>query len=307
MHWFIWLLPLLSGAADALCRVFIKTSKIHRLTLIAGGYLFALPFYVAWLMWEGIPETNLAFWKTIVIHVPLLTFANVLFVEAHRRSSLIVVSAYMSFVPAFSLLYSPWVGGRPTLWGYIGVGVIVCGVYVLNVRTEHVGWAAPFKAAWKDVGARFIIAATFILGATSNLDYLALINSNGPFFLLVDHGLIMVVTMAVAGMYMVFGKVPRQEFFHRGIVRPLAGYGLVLAASVILHLLAFRWIPIVSYVIAGKRCGAIFSAVAFGVFLGFVAKRQDFQKEREELRYRIPGILLMIAGMIVIILWGRRS
>jgi hypothetical protein len=84
-------------------------------------------------------------------------------------------------------------------------------------------------------------------------------------------------------------------------------YGVFIAVSVIFHMLAFRWITLVPYVIAGKRAGSIAFAILLGVVMGFIWKHKDFLKEREELKYRIPGALVMIVGMLIIVLWGKTA
>ena len=75
--------------------------------------------------------------------------------------------------------------------------------------------------------------------------------------------------------------------------------------EVILHLIAFRWIPVVPYVISGKRAGAILLTVGLGFILGIILKHKDYQDERQNLKYRIPGTALMVIGMVIIICWGK--
>ena len=89
---------------DAASRVFIKGSKVHNFTLISLGLLFALPVYLVWLAFEGIPPFDIDFWVAVSIHVLLFTIATVCMVEAHRRSPLTLTVPYLSLTPAFLLV-----------------------------------------------------------------------------------------------------------------------------------------------------------------------------------------------------------
>lgn len=200
--WWVWSLPLLSGIADASARGVIKLTKVHRLTLIAAGYLFALPFYLVWLVLEGAPRVYPIFWLAVGFHIPLLLLANIMTVEAHRSSPLILTAPYLSLTPAFLLITAPLMGGgSPTWLGGAGVLVITFGLYILNSQNGYGGWLKPFKNLAKERGSRLMLAVAFIFA--------------------------------------------------------------------------------------------------------FILKRPDFQSEKENLWQRVSGVLLMVIGMVVIILYGR--
>ena len=92
------------------------------------------------------------------------------------------------------------------------------------------------------------------------------------------------------------------ELRHRRLLRYL--YGVAAAVSAIPQMLALHWIPVVPYVIVSKRAGTILFSVLLGFIFAFIVKRPDFQKEKENLWHRVFGVLLMIIGMVVIILYG---
>lgn len=320
MSWLAWLLPLSSGVCDAASRYVIKTAKVHKFTLISAGFFFALPVYTIWLMLVGTPAIQKEFWVALGCHVPLLAWANKLTVEAHRKSPLILTMPYLGFTPAFLLGTAPLINWlmtlvglsgakleNPTIWGALGVLVLTIGLYVLNTQSNRIGFWAPFRAFSKEEGSRKMLLVSFIFAFTANFDYLAIKSANTPTYLLMDHGLVAIIMAAFAIWYKKMDKTNGEAISPEGHFRVLGIYGLVIAGSIVFHMLAFNWIPTVSYVIASKRAGGILFAVGLGLILGFVMKRKDFAKEKEDLKYRIPGTLIMLIGMLVIIFWGKTA
>ncbi len=303
----VWSLPLLSGLADAFSRGVIKLTSVHKFILVAAGYLFAMPFYLVWLAIEGVPEVRPAFWWVIAGHVPLLALAQVLTVEAHRSSPLILTAPYLSLTQAYLLVTAPIMGGGwPTIWGALGVLVITFGIYALNTKDNQVGFLAPFKQLGAERGSRLMFMVGAIFAITANFDYLGFENASAPFYLLVDHGLASVVCVSLALGYLAHGRATWKELNPTGSWRPLMVYGGTIAISVIPHMLAFIWIPVVPYVIAGKRAGTILFTVGIGLAIAVMARfGSRYASEREDLKWRILGVLLMVVGMLMIIFWGK--
>lgn len=299
-------MPLLSGIADASARGVIKLTKVHRLTLIAAGYLFALPFYLVLFVLEGAPQIHPIFWLAISFHIPLLLFANILTVEAHRSSPLILTAPYLSLTPAFLLITAPLMGGgNPTWLGVAGVLIITFGLYILNSQNEQDGWIQPFRNLARERGSRLMLAVALIFAFTANLDLIALKSSSAAFYLLVDHGFVGVLSLILILIYLWSGRASSEEASPKGSWPALMLYGVAAAASAIPQMLALRWIPVVPYVIASKRAGTIFFTVLLGFIFAFILKRPGFQNEKENLWHRVFGVLLMVIGMVVIILYGR--
>ncbi|MBU1036589.1 hypothetical protein KKF32_00960 [Patescibacteria group bacterium] len=306
-----WLLPPVAGVADGLTRGIIKLTKVHKFILIGFGFLFALPYYLGWLMIEGIPVVQPLFWKTVAFHVPLMILALILQVEAHRCSPLILTAPYLSLTPAFLLIISPILGGgRMTVWGVIGVLIITVGLYLLNTKTEtdsqNVSLLAPLRQLKKEKGSRYMLWVSFLFAVTSNLDYLAFKNSSLPFYLAIDHGLIGIICVILALIYRTSGRIKPKEITPKGSWRILMLMGVALACSTIPFLLALIWNPVVPYAISGKRIGMILTTVGIGLVISVIKRfRGRHSEEHAQLKCRIPGILLMIIGMVIIIYWGK--
>lgn len=307
MNYLAWVLPLASGFADAGVRGIIKLTKTHRLILTGFGYLWALPYYLIWLYVAGIPEIKPGFWWVIIAIAPLWAFAVILMTEAHRASPLLLTAPYLSLTSAFLLVTSPIMGaGTPTLLGGLGVLVLTVGIYVLNLKAGQASFLDPFKELKRERGAWLMLWVSVIASITSNLDYLGVTRANVPFYAFAAQGLMGLLSLTAALVYLRLGWAKEEELSPQGSWKPLSLYGAMTAASVIPQYLAFYWIPNVPYVIAGKRAGTILFSAALGIILAGMSRfRGKHERERENLHWRIPGTLLMIAGMTIIILWGR--
>lgn len=310
----IWSLPLISGMADAASRSVIKiVNKLHNFTLLSLGFLFALPFYLVWLFATGMPEIGSGFWLAIALHIPLFTVIMVLTVEAHKTSDLAATMPYMSLTPAFllgttpfmSLFFSELKASNPTFIGAVGVLILVAGLYVLNLETTRKHFLDPVRAFWGNRGSRLMFLAALIAAFSANLDLVALKNSNTPFYLFVDHGLLSIIMALLIFLYTRMKWQTTLPFSPRGFWKYLILFGGFIAFVGITHIMAFEWIPVVPYVLAGKRAGAIIFALLLGLIMGILFKHPQFLNERKNIRYRLPGTLIAVLGMIIIIVWGK--
>jgi len=301
-----WGLPITSGIADAGMRVVIKTSGIPIFALNGMGFLCALPIYAVWLFFTGIPDIKTPFWYAIAGHVPLMIIAFTLMVMAHRASPLALTAPYLALTAAYTLITSPLMGtGEPNSFGAIGILVLTLGIYVINTREKQKSLLDPFRQLGKERGPQLMFIVGLIFAVTANFDLIAFQNANAPFYLLVDHGLVGLSCISIA-LFLSVAKIHGGAYVfgakHIGVAML---FGLALGMSVVPHMLAFEWIPNVPYVIAGKRAGVILFSVAMGIILALMTRFGDKHKaEREHLRYRIPGALIMTVGMVIIILYG---
>jgi hypothetical protein len=214
---------------------------------------------------------------------------------------------YTALTPAFLLITAPLMGGgTPTLLGALGVLTIAVGLYVLNTSPAHVGFLDPFRAFSKERGSRLMFLSALTSAFAANLDLIALQNANAPFYLAIDSaGTALAMTVMVM-VYAMTGRGERNLLTPKYHWRALAGYGAMSAATGFFHLVALIVIPYVPYVIAGKRTGAIFFTVGLGFVMAYVVKHRDFERERENVRFRLQGTFAIIVGMLMVILWGRR-
>lgn len=310
-----WIFPILSGLLDAASRGVIKHTKVSPLTLISRSYIFALPYYLVWLWFAGIPNVSPFFWTLNILNVYLGVKGMELTVRAHRATSFILTAPYLSLTPAFLLFTTPVFivvmgalnlpgvpKGAATLWGITGVIVLTGGIYLLNLTKEHKSIWRSLRMLMENEGSRLMCVVAFLWAITTNLDYIGIQNANMPFQLLVNHGGIVVLAMILSEKRL---AKESSGAAHKNIWWAFALYGSMIAAQMIFHFLSFAWIPVVSYVIAGKRTGAILFTVASGLAASyFKLFGAMYEGERQYLHYRIPGLLLMIGGMLLVIFEG---
>jgi len=305
----IWLLPIFSGLLDAGSRGVIKLAKAPEYPLLAIGFLIGLPFWGTWLLYTGIPAIQPSFWFAVALHVPLMLIAFTLMVRAHRASPLILTAPYLALTPAFLLITSPLMGGgSPTTWGIVGVLIITAGVYVLNIKDGEAKLLEPFKQLSKERGSRLMLIVAALFAITANLDLVALQGANIPFYLLIDNAFIglsyvflMVFTKALSNND---GKSDEKLLSGKNVIA-FGLFGGMFAFSLVFAFLALSFVPIVPYVIAGKRAGVILFSVIFGFVIAKTKKFGNHDEEIQHLKYRIPGVLAMALGMVIIIFLGQ--
>ena len=294
-----WIFPILSGLLDAASRGVIKHTKIDPLTLISRSFIFTLPYYAIWLWFAGIPQVPIFFWLINILNIYLGVKGMELTIRAHRATSFILTAPYLSLTPAFLLFTTPaFVAimvalnlpgspkGTATLWGIAGVVVLTAGIYLLNLAKEHKSIRGSLRVFMENKGSRLMCVVAFLWAITANLDYIGIQNSNMPFQLLVNHGGLMILATILSGMRS--SRKP-SGVIHKNLWWVFALYGSMIAAQMIFHFLSFVWIPTVSYVIAGKRTGAILFTVATGLAASYLKLFGTmYEGEWQYLNYRIP-------------------
>lgn len=318
MNYLFWSLPIFSGFADAAARGVIKKSTLHPFALNAGGYLFTLPWYAAWLFVSGMPEVQPAFWITIFLVIPLSVLGVILTVKAHQRSPLTLTAPFLSITPAAQYILAPaaivigmyflpsLVWKWPNIWGASGIPMLIAGIWMLGLREKHRGILGPFRFLKNDSGARFIFIVGLLWGVTGYLDFVGFQQANKPFYLLVNHGLISIFCTTLSFKEIKRGTVILKDLFTVDSYKAYIFYGSTVAASMILQLLAYEKIPLVPYVISGKRVGLILFAMGIGVLLAKFTRdsKEKYSGERQDLRFRLSGAVLMITGMLIVIFLG---
>ena len=308
----VWLFPIFSGVADAVAQTTMRLTKAHRFLLLAFGHLFAIPFYLVWWAYAGGSVLHWTFWVVIAIHVPLWAIALTLIVESRRIAPLTLTTPLQSVLMVLLLALSPLAGtGTPNGWGALGILILTFGLYVTvmsgaKADGERLGFLEPVRRVATDRGSRLMLYAQGISAITANLDLLALRRASAPVYLLVDHALIALVAAGLAVGYRRRHRMTEVEAEWRGSAFAFALFGAATALGVIAQMLALQWLQNVPYAVAGKRGGMI----AFTFFAGLLissgwwfGSRQA--GEREDLRYRIIGTLLVLLGMLAIVFWGK--
>lgn len=319
---------LLSGFFDAGFRTVIKVTNIHRFILAAGGHIFALPIYVVLIAIVGIPEIRPLFWWGVAVHIPFYVMINILIIEAHRDSSpMIVTMPYLALTPVFQLFLAPiqyliTETGWPTIFGFIGVVIVVLGVYFLNTRDKELTFGRPmsfldpFKRIKAERAPRLMFFVAVLAGCAGIPEYIAIANTQSlnplgraSFYLLIDHGITGVIFIGLAFLYTWLDRIKKSDLkIDKRQWGILLLFSLLSAATALGTALSYQWLPEVAYIFAAKRSGAIFFGVGIGLVLALLKCFGGKHKgELQHLKWRISGMAVIIAGMLLILLLGRSA
>ncbi|WP_462321495.1 EamA family transporter [Halochromatium sp.] len=285
------------ASADAATKAWLQGFSARELTLIrftATGLL--LSPLLAWL--PDLSALPASFWGWLSVLAPLEIGAMLLYMAAIRDHPLSLTLPYLAFTPVFSMVIAALVlGERLSLVGLLGVLLIVVGAWLLNVeharRDDWRTWLRPLSAIRWEAGSRMMLGVALLYGVTSTLGKVALLYlpsaAFGAFYFAIV-GLLAVpllVLVPVAGARLEWRSALQRLASRPGAVLAVAALNGVM---VITHFMALR-LTEVAYMIAVKR-----SSLLFGILYGALLFRE------RNLASRMPGGVLMLAGVFVILL-----
>jgi len=265
MNWFG--LTLLSAfflaTADTLTKRYLAHYRPGELVLVRFGVSGAL--LLPWLLLQPWPELPAAFWGWIVVLMPLEILAMWLYMQAIRQSPLSLTLPYLAFTPVFNVLTGfVFLGESVTGTGFVGIVLVVCGAWLLNLETTRNGSGldalAPFRAIARERGSRLMLITAAIYSLTSVFSKAALLHANpeffGPFYF-VALGLVSAVAFASRDVSS-WRALGRHPWAHLAV-------GVFMAAMVVTHFYAIEHIE-VAYMIAVKRTSLLFGML-YGAWL----------------------------------------
>lgn len=275
------------STADALSKKGLERADEYTIAWIR--LLFSAPYFLLSFLFIEIPVINITFWISILILLPLEIFSTILYIKALKVSPLSLTIPFLSFTPLFLIATSFLIlGETPSAPGVIGIILIAFGAYTLNIHTlkRPSDLLEPLRAIVKEKGSVYMILVAFIYSITSNLGKLAILHSS-PVFFGVTYYLILTVAFTPIALKMSSLRLNlRENFLNYSFI------GFFIALMVIFHVLAIV-LTDVAYMIAVKRTSLLFS-VLYG---RIIFKEKGF-------RERLFGSLMMVAGVVVISIYG---
>ncbi len=248
---------------------------------------FALPLLLPLLFFIEIPEITKGFWLAIFISGTLNIATAIFYLKAIKLTDLSLVSPLATFTPLFLLITSPLIVGEfPTLFGLIGILLIVFGSYILNIKEKKKGVLAPFKALVNNKGARLMLLVAFIWSITSNFDKIGLQNSSPIFY-----GIAVNIFITIGITPFIFLKSRKNIKQIPKNLKSLIPVGIFHGLMITFHMIAIS-MTLVAYLISIKRTSAVIS-----VLLGSLIFKEKGLKER------ILGAIIMILGVLFITLF----
>lgn len=239
------------------------------------------------VLYMGIEEMSGRFLLALTASSILQLIVILLYMKAIKRSELSVSVPIVTLTPLFMLLTSPiLIGEFPDRLGIAGILLIVVGTYILNIGGSKKGFFAPFKNLVYNQGSRYILIVAFLWSITANIDKIGVEETSPIYWAFTKDLLIMIYLFPI--MYFKSTN-PYQQL--RGRMMPLFYVGLLRTTSVISQMFAIKFI-LVAYVIAIKRSSALF-IILYAFF---------FLNERENFTSRLIGIVIILAGLLLITL-----
>lgn len=215
----MWLyLALFSALIYSLRSVIEKVSleKIDKYILAFGLRLFALPFFILPFIFNPkllIPLNTIptGSWIAILFVSIISSPVEILFFyKALKVSEVTKLVPLLSIAPIFTTIFSSIIFRTiPSLFGIIGVIIIIFSVYVLNISKANRGLLEPFRHLSHDKSSHyvFIMMVSYALGVV--IDKLALAGINAYFYALINYALVS-VSLGIIAAYKsrsLFGQI----------------------------------------------------------------------------------------------------
>lgn len=311
----IWPLLALTGAiAQAAYSTGVKMllPKVSPFFLAGCSFLIASCVLCFLSFLAGIPELSSGFLPAVAVTVAINILATILSYRALSISDLSLCLPMLAFTPVFLILTSFLILGEvPSLVGFGGILLVGAGSFLLATGKSPTSFLAPCATLVRNPGVRMMLVVAFLYSISVTYDKVVVETSDPIFGSSIVYGLLGMSFLAGAGIGLLKGEglvihpgssrgigplMGKERVFNpgtsRGIGLLLLALGLILALEAVSVNLAYTQ-SIVPYVISIKRL-SIFFAVLFGGF---------FLSEGG-IRQRAAGSLVMVAGTVLIALWG---
>ena len=282
--WLVYsLLTALTQAGADTCVKSLK-GRYHPWQLLWARSLFWGVLAILLLPFVRVKGIPLRFWGIMGVDLPLELAAIYLYWRSIEHSPLSLALPFLSFTPLFLLLTSPILTREGvSMAGGFGVVLVTAGSYILlSEERKPLSFLRTLK---RERGCQLMLGVAAIYSITANLGKLA-IKATSPIFVAVFFSGEMLVVSAVVL------KATRTERPHLKRDPLLAGMGVLSAFSLLFHVVAINLVQ-VPYMIAVKRTSAL-----WGLIMGLVIFREGRPLGR------LAGGVLMVAGAVVISIWG---
>jgi len=285
--WF--LLGLASALLDASRNLLTKRNLVHQKThpvVISWATVFyALPITLSLILFRPWPEVVPIFWLATGLAVTLDIVSLFLYVEAVKRTDLSLCLPMLAFVPLFLLGTSYALSGEyPAPLGYVGVGLVMLGVYLLNYDPKRSRLFDPILAIFHNRGTAMMFAVAFIWGTTSALHKVAIEASDALFYTGVAGIMIAAVVTFLA--LLLDPKGFKDSLRPQNAVR-LIPIGLFDGLAVMAQYIG-QSLTLSVFIISLKRTSIVWTAVGGAIFF------------QEDIKKRLVPILIMLAGIVAI-------
>jgi drug/metabolite transporter (DMT)-like permease len=304
MFWFP--LALLGALSQATYSYSVKVLLRWIPPFLLAGYSFLAASLVLFslILASGIPPLGPGLVAAVAATVIINTVATILFYRALSTTDLSLCVPMLAFTPVFLILTSFVILGEiPSPAGAFGIVLVASGAFLLTRMSGHGQSASlltPFLTLRRDRGVRSMLIVAFLYSLSVNYDKEVVLNSSplfGSALILFLLAIIFLLIAVSAGTTWSFtaqepDPVPSHPPFPYSRFFTVGAVGMMLALEGISINTAYT-MAIVPYVITIKRLSIFFSVLFGGLLL-----------HEQYIRGRMFGAVVMIAGAVVIGLWG---
>lgn len=286
----MWFTLALLSALFASVRKASEKQLSHKLHHFTAGWtiqLAALPLLLAALIWSGEFYNPLRlgpdFWlPTLGVCLGFYPLSVYLYFNSLKHGDLSQTAPLLSLGPIIALAIAwPLLGQAPTLIGFIGIVIVVTGVYVLNITDRYLH--NPLKALFCNRANLFTLLNILLVGLVGILDKLA-IDASGPvYFSFV--GTVGAVVVLYATSYIF--KVKEMHLVRRH-AKPLLSAGSMFGGSYVLFSIAISQAPL-AYVASVRNLSILISAA-----IGFAIFKESIT------RPKLAALVLIMLGVTVL-------
>lgn len=265
-----------------------KFSRCSAYEILAFPMLYSLPLIAIAALWLTIPPLDTVYFWCFLISLPLNAVAFLLHMRAIQISPLSLTLPYLSFSPAFIFGTGYLLLGElPNRAGSLGVCIIICGSYVLNIDPATYTPLAPLRAVFREKGSMLMLVVAILYSFGAVIGKKAILHSSVMFFTLNFFLALNIITLFLIVMT---GKGSVATLLSRPVPGAVAGVLLFL------HLICHGWAISMTkavYMISIKRMSIIFGVMFGGLFFS-----------EKNMAYRLIGAGLMIVGATLVTLMG---
>jgi drug/metabolite transporter (DMT)-like permease len=288
----LWLiLSLLTALAVASQDAWVKKhfSHLTAYDMLAFPFLFSLPLFAITIPFISVPPLDDTFYWCFVVSLPLNFIPFFLYMKAIQESPLSLTLPYLAFTPAFMIFTGyGFLGEIPNLWGLAGIVVTCIGGYVLNLESGRHSFWAPIKAVFKETGSWLMLIVALMFSFSAVIGKKGILHSSPLFFTMTFFAALSFLTLVAL---LALGKIHLKTF------RDDWAKGLVAGALFFVHALSH------GFAISMVKAGYMISVKRLSALIGIIYGRLFFKEKYIAVRF--VGACLMVAGAVLITLWGR--
>lgn len=287
----LWItLSLLTALATASQDAWVKRYFSHLSTteMTASPFLYSIPLFAVVLAFVPVPELDSVFYWTFLLSLPLHIVPFFLHMKAIQNSPLSLTLPYLAFTPVFLILVGFVVLQEvPNGWGIAGILTTCAGGYILNLKRGYQSLLAPIAAVFREKGSWLMLIVAFLYSVSGAVAKKAILHSS-PLFFTMSFFTVLGIAMTFAMVFIGHARV--------GALKEHVGKGIVAGALLFAHAACH------GFAISLTKAAYMISVKRLSVLIGFGYGWLIFKEK--DIPVRLIGTALMVAGAVLITLWG---